>query len=55
MPSASGAIDPEEFYDFQVTRPTVRLSEGRTREIEWPELELSSAPLRRAPSATSCS
>ena len=38
-----GAIDPEEFYDFQVTRPTVRLSEGRAREIEWPELVLESA------------
>jgi proteasome assembly chaperone (PAC2) family protein len=38
-----GVIDPEEFYDFQVTRPTVRLSEGRTREIEWPELVLESA------------
>jgi proteasome assembly chaperone (PAC2) family protein len=38
-----GAIDPEEFFDFQVTRPTVRLTEGITRVIEWPELELSSA------------
>jgi proteasome assembly chaperone (PAC2) family protein len=38
-----GAIDPEEFFDFQVTRPTVRLNEGVTRVIEWPELELSSA------------
>src|SRR5687768_9386355 len=38
-----GAIDPEEFYDFQVTRPTVRMSEGRTREIEWPELVFESA------------
>jgi proteasome assembly chaperone (PAC2) family protein len=38
-----GAIDPEEFYDFQVTRPTVRMSEGRTREIEWPELLIASA------------
>jgi proteasome assembly chaperone (PAC2) family protein len=38
-----GAIDPEEFYDFQVTRPTVRLSEGRTREIEWPELVFEAA------------
>jgi proteasome assembly chaperone (PAC2) family protein len=37
------AIDPEEFFDFQVTRPTVRLTEGRTREIEWPELSLSEA------------
>jgi proteasome assembly chaperone (PAC2) family protein len=38
-----GAIDPEEFYDFQVTRPTVRMSEGRTREIEWPEFVVQSA------------
>ena len=38
-----GAIDPEEFYDFQVTRPTVRMSEGRTREIVWPELVIESA------------
>ena len=38
-----GSIDPEEFFDFQVTRPTVKLTEGVTREIEWPELELSSA------------
>ncbi|HEX5627405.1 MAG TPA: PAC2 family protein, partial [Actinomycetota bacterium] len=26
-------IDPEEFYDFQVHRPTVRLVEGSTRRI----------------------
>ena len=38
-----GAIDPEEFYDFQVTRPTVRMTEGQTREIEWPELVIESA------------
>jgi predicted ATP-grasp superfamily ATP-dependent carboligase len=38
-----GAIEPEDFYDFQVTRPTVRLTEGLTREIEWPELVFSSA------------
>jgi proteasome assembly chaperone (PAC2) family protein len=37
------ALDPEEFYDFQVTRPTIRLSEGRTREIEWPTNALFSA------------
>jgi proteasome assembly chaperone (PAC2) family protein len=29
-------IDPEDFFDFTAVRPTVRLSEGRTREIEWP-------------------
>jgi proteasome assembly chaperone (PAC2) family protein len=37
------AIDPDSYYDFQVTRPTVRLREGRTREIVWPELVFSSA------------
>jgi proteasome assembly chaperone (PAC2) family protein len=42
------AIDPEEFFDFQVNRPTVRLTEGRTREIEWPELVLSSAQVEGA-------
>ncbi|HSJ49934.1 MAG TPA: PAC2 family protein [Actinomycetota bacterium] len=30
------SIDPEEFYDFQVHRPTVRLVEGQTRRIDWP-------------------
>jgi proteasome assembly chaperone (PAC2) family protein len=30
-------IDPEEFYDFQAVRPHVRLEEGITRTIDWPE------------------
>ena len=30
-------IDPEEFYDFTAVRPTISLSEGRTRVVEWPE------------------
>jgi len=30
-------IDPEEFYDFQVARPTVGLENGTTRRIDWPE------------------
>jgi predicted ATP-grasp superfamily ATP-dependent carboligase len=30
-------IDPEEFYDFTAVRPNIRLVEGRTRVIEWPE------------------
>src|SRR3954447_22444900 len=29
-------IDPEEFFDFQANRPTIRLIDGQTREIEWP-------------------
>ena len=38
-------IDPEEFYDFTSTRPQVRLVQGITRRIEWPEVELSAAAL----------
>jgi predicted ATP-grasp superfamily ATP-dependent carboligase len=34
-------LDPEEFYDFQVTRPTVRLEAGVSRVIEWPRGEFS--------------
>jgi proteasome assembly chaperone (PAC2) family protein len=30
-------IDPEEFFDFQSTRPTISMDEGQTRHIEWPE------------------
>jgi proteasome assembly chaperone (PAC2) family protein len=30
-------LDPEEFYDFQVTRPQVSLVDGKTRQIDWPE------------------
>jgi proteasome assembly chaperone (PAC2) family protein len=30
-------VDPEEFYDFQATRPHVALVEGLTRRIDWPE------------------
>jgi proteasome assembly chaperone (PAC2) family protein len=35
-------IDPEEFYDFQVHRPTVRL-EGDSRRIDWPANRFFSA------------
>jgi predicted ATP-grasp superfamily ATP-dependent carboligase len=30
-------VDPEEFFDFQTTRPHVKLVEGLTRQIDWPE------------------
>ncbi|HEU6444962.1 MAG TPA: PAC2 family protein [Gaiellaceae bacterium] len=30
-------VDPEEFFDFQTTRPHVKLVEGMTRQIDWPE------------------
>jgi hypothetical protein len=37
------AIDPEDYYDYQVNRPTVRLVDGVTRRIEWPTTRLSVA------------
>jgi predicted ATP-grasp superfamily ATP-dependent carboligase len=30
-------VDPEEFFDFQATRPHVKLVDGMTRQIDWPE------------------
>jgi proteasome assembly chaperone (PAC2) family protein len=36
-------IDPEEFYDFQVNRPTVRLEGGTTRHVVWPANRFFSA------------
>lgn len=38
------AVDPEEFYDFQVNRPTTRLVEGE-RIVEWPTTEVLVAHL----------
>lgn len=34
-------IDPDDYYDFQVTRPTVRMVDGVTRRVEWPTTRLS--------------
>lgn len=30
------SIDPEEFYDFSIQRPQVRLTKGTQRIIQWP-------------------
>ena len=38
-------IDPEGFFDFQVTRPQVSLVDGVTRKIEWPETTFRHAAL----------
>ena len=43
------ALDPEDYYDFQVNRPTVTVDDAtddsphRTRRIEWPTTHLSVA------------
>ncbi len=42
-------IDPEEFVDFQATRPTVRLTDSLSRRIDWPEFEVYEARVPRAP------
>jgi proteasome assembly chaperone (PAC2) family protein len=38
-------LDPEEFFDFQATRPHVVLEEGLTRRINWPETAFYHASL----------
>ncbi|WP_029135875.1 PAC2 family protein [Nakamurella lactea] len=38
-------IDPEGYYDFQVSRPTTRLVDGVTRQIDWPTTRISAARL----------
>ncbi|MGH7897040.1 MAG: PAC2 family protein [Candidatus Binatia bacterium] len=37
------AIDGEEFFDFTVQRPIVRLDEQHIRSLEWPSYEFSAA------------
>ena len=43
-----GAIDPEDFYDFQVNRPVVEIEDGHTQRLIWPTTRIS---LARAQSA----
>jgi proteasome assembly chaperone (PAC2) family protein len=42
-------VDPEEFFDFQDTRPTIQVIDGTYREIEWPETEILVATAESAP------
>jgi predicted ATP-grasp superfamily ATP-dependent carboligase len=46
---AFAVIDPEDYVDFQSTRPVVRLVDGVSRKIEWPEFEIHAARVPRAP------
>src|SRR3712207_7387940 len=32
-----GVFDADEFFDYQTNRPQIKLIEGVTRTIEWPE------------------
>lgn len=36
-------VDPEEYFDFQATRPTIVLTEGQSRRIDWPQNNLIAA------------
>ncbi|EGD56183.1 PAC2 family protein [Gordonia neofelifaecis] len=38
-------IDPDEYYDYQSTRPTIRQKDGVTRRIEWPVTSVSACVL----------
>lgn len=38
-------LSAEDFFDFTVTRPQVRLSESGQRRIDWPDIELLAAEL----------
>ncbi|HET8719194.1 MAG TPA: PAC2 family protein [Nocardioidaceae bacterium] len=37
------AIDPEDFYDFQMNRPVVGINDAGMRRITWPSTQLSVA------------
>jgi proteasome assembly chaperone (PAC2) family protein len=38
-------IEPENFFDFQATRPHVSIVESQTRHIDWPENSFYHAPI----------
>jgi predicted ATP-grasp superfamily ATP-dependent carboligase len=44
------SINPEEFFDFTAVRPTIRLTEDNSREIDWPEGTISAAAVPGAES-----
>jgi predicted ATP-grasp superfamily ATP-dependent carboligase len=41
--SQVGEIDPEDYYDFQVTRPVVEVSDGKTGQLVWPTTRINRA------------
>jgi len=41
-------VDPEEFFDFTAVRPTIRLTEGMSRVIEWPSTTIHVAQIPAA-------
>jgi predicted ATP-grasp superfamily ATP-dependent carboligase len=43
------SVEPEEFFDFTVTRPQVRLVEGLHRSVEWTTVEFHAATVAATP------
>jgi predicted ATP-grasp superfamily ATP-dependent carboligase len=41
--SPAGEIDPEDYYDFQVTRPVMEVSDGKTERLVWPTTRIALA------------
>jgi len=39
----AGSLDPEDFFDFQVTRPMIDLSDAAAPSLTWPEIEIAVA------------
>ena len=40
------ALDPDDYYDFQVNRPTTTIGKEGTREITWPDIAERLRPSR---------
>ena len=47
-PTEVARIELEDYLDFTETRPTARLVDSHTREIDWPETTISAAEIRGA-------
>jgi proteasome assembly chaperone (PAC2) family protein len=43
------SVEPDEFYDFQATRPQIDLTTPGAHELRWPEVELAAASAPDAP------
>ncbi|MDV6013976.1 PAC2 family protein [Haloechinothrix sp. LS1_15] len=39
--TSAGEVTPDDYYDFQVTRPTINIVDGVSRTLEWPTTTLS--------------
>lgn len=40
VPELIAEVDPEDFYDFQVNRPTVLVDDSSIRKLTWPETQV---------------